>query len=175
MVAYSEAELRYARPLASALIADPAFRAWFAKDPELADTTHDPIMQARLRSPGMKNPYWFNYWCGKDKKCACRIGTGIETDVLLVFVRPDSGCTALHVEVKRANDELGDGQAESYPRRAACWRDPLTCPRTVPAHDRARLVLVHGFAVTPAVALRAFDVIWHHDEVSRQISGYPEP
>jgi hypothetical protein len=173
MAAYSEAELRYARPLVSGLIADSAFRAWLAKDPELAFASHDPTMQSRLRSPGMKNPCWFNYWCGKDTKCACRIGTGIETDVLLVFVRSEGGCTALHVEVKRTNDKLGDGQAESYPRRASCWRDPLTRPPTVPAHDRARLVLVHGFSAPPDVALRSFDVLWHHKDIAQHIMGYP--
>lgn len=175
MVAYSDAELRYARPLAAALISNPAFRAWFAADPSLATAKHDPSLQARLRSHGMKNPYWFNYWCGKDSRCSCRIGTGIETDILLIFDRLDHGCTAIHIEVKRPTDKLGDGQAESYPRRAACWRNPATRPRTVPPHDTTRLVLVHGFAEPPVTARHAFDALWHHDEVARHIGGYPEP
>lgn len=175
MTAYSEAELRFARPLAAALIAEPSFRVWFSADPTLAEVRHDPARQARLRSAGMKNPYWFNYWCGKDSNCICRIGTGIETDILLVFERPDSGCTALHIEVKRPNDRLRKGQAESYPRRAACWQNPATRPRTVPAHDSTRLVLVHGFSDLPIAARQAFDAFWHHDEVARRIAGYPEP
>lgn len=175
MASYSDAELRYARPLARALIADPAFRAWFAMDPVLSNATHDPALQSKLRSAGMKNPYWFNYWCGKDANCACRIGSGIETDILLVFKRRDSGCTALHVEVKRAGDRLGNGQAESYPRRAACWKDPSTRPRTVPTHDRTRLILVHGFTLPPVTARQSFDALWNHDEIAQHVPGYPEP
>jgi hypothetical protein len=174
MAVYSDTELRYARPLATALIADPTFRAWFAAEPALSAASHDPELQSKLRSAGMKNPYWFNYWCGKDANCACRIGSGIETDILLVFKRPDDGYTALHVEVKRAGDSLGNGQAESYPRRAACWRDPLTRPRTVPAHDKTRLVLVHGFASPPEIARQSFNVLWSHEEIAQNVRGYPE-
>jgi hypothetical protein len=33
----------------------------------------------------MKNPYWFNYWCPKDSKCVCKVGTSLETDILLIL------------------------------------------------------------------------------------------
>jgi hypothetical protein len=67
---YSELELNYARPLADGLINSGFFRKWFlagtryAYDYSLAG----PIgkSQSSLRSPKMKNPYWFNYWCGKE-------------------------------------------------------------------------------------------------------------
>ena len=103
---------------------DSTFRQWL-----LAGTRHgdaivlacpvDKEVQASLRSPTMKNEYWFNYWCGKDSNCACRIGTGIETDILFILGCPDSRCLALHIEVKRPGEQFGDDQAESYPRCAA--------------------------------------------------------
>jgi hypothetical protein len=122
MVTYSELELRYARPVANAILENAAFRQWL-----LGGTKHEnsvlearPVgqMQGSLRSPTMKNPYWFNYWCGKDSKCACRIGTGIETDILLILDCVSGRRLGLHIEIKRPGEELGNGQAESYPRRS---------------------------------------------------------
>jgi len=87
MAAYSEKELKYARPIANAILESCEFRQWL-----LAGTTHELIskkaipignLQAKLRSPGMKNPYWFNYWCGKDKNCSCRIGVASREIIFL--------------------------------------------------------------------------------------------
>ena len=121
---YSELELRYARPLASGLIANPGFREWMllgTRHEGLArELQHDAHEQQTLRGrPSMTNPYWFNYWCGKDRKCECRLGTAVETDILLIFRHTAHRGLAIHVEVKRPGDTLGDGQAETYPRRAA--------------------------------------------------------
>src|SRR5580692_1190264 len=105
MAFYSERELRYARPVANAILESSAFRQWL-----LAGTKHEngalearPVgdIQASLRSPKMKNPYWFNYWCGKDSKCPCRIGAGIETDILLILDYANDRNLGLHIEIKR--------------------------------------------------------------------------
>lgn len=175
MAAYSQLELKYARPLSEALIADPDFRTWFAGDPTLASAIHDPALQASRRSPTMKNPYGFNYWCGKDSRCTCRIGTGIEIDILLVFQRPDGRRTALHVEVKRPGDRLGNGQALSYPRRAACWTAPETRPRTVPPHDDHIICLTHEGTGLSSGEAAAFHRIVQHDEIARRLPVYPLP
>lgn len=174
MVSYSAIELRYARPLATALIDRPDFRAWFSGLPELETALHHPQVQSERRSPGMKNPYWFNYWCGKDSRCTCRVGTGIETDILLVFKLAEGLIWALHVEVKRPGDRLGDGQALSYPRRAACLANPQTRPRTVPPHTHWRTILVHEDTISSAAEAESFNVIHFHSRIAEWLSPYPE-
>ena len=71
MASYSERKLRYARPIACAIRENPAFLKWL-----VAGTTYENSeprllpgdLQRSLKNPKMKNPYWFNYWCGRDFK-----------------------------------------------------------------------------------------------------------
>jgi hypothetical protein len=127
--------------------------------------------QSSLRSPKMKNPYWFNYWCGKDSdRCSCRIGKAIETDILLVLERDDSRRLALHIEIKRPGKGLEDGQAESYPRRAECWLNPNTRPRNVPSH---LTIIVCGRNLRSDLRLGFFDKVVFHDEVANHLGAYP--
>jgi hypothetical protein len=180
MPKYSHKELSYARPIADAILHRADFRRWL-----LADTAHAnaadrarPIgetEQRKLRHLRADNPHWwFNYWCPKDRLCSCRIGSGIETDILIVL---DAGSRriALHVEVKRPGDHLGDGQAESYSRRAACWANPDSKPRTIPAYDDFLTVLVCGRELANEEGPRWFDKVVFHDDVARLIQNYPEP
>jgi hypothetical protein len=183
MAAFAELELRYVRPVARAIQEDSAFRQWLLRgtkrhgDSVVSACPVDKDVQARLRSPAMKNEYWFNYWCGKDaiKKCTCRIGTGIETDILFILDCQDGRRLGLHIEVKRPNERLGDGQAESYPRRAACWANPDTRPRTVPPHENFLTVLVCGRELLSDERTQHFDKVVFHDEIAQRIKPYPEP
>ena len=122
----------------------------------------------------MKNPWWFNYWCGKDAKCACRIGTGIETDLLFVLEHEQAGRYAFHLEIKRPGDQLGIGQAESYPRRAACWANSATRPRTVPPHEGFLTILICGRELAVDSRLQFFDKVIFHDLIVEKIAPYPE-
>jgi hypothetical protein len=175
---YSELELNYARPLADDLITSSSFRKWFIAGTRYA---HDyslarPIgkSQSSLRSPKMKNPYWFNYWCGKDSDCCpCRIGAAIETDILLILERDNSRRLALHIEIKRPGEALRVGQAESYPRRAECWVNLTTRPRTVPSHQDFLTTIVCGRNLGSDPRLGFFDKVVFHDEVANQLEPYP--
>lgn len=179
MAAYSEQELRYARPVALAIQESSAFRQWF-----LAGTRHGnsileayPVaegIQRSLRSRTLKNPYWFNYWCGKDSKCACRVGTGIETDILFILDCGDGGRLGLHIEIKPPNEQLGNGQAESYPRRAQCWANANTRPRTVSAHQDFLTILICGRELGSDQRIQFFDKVVFHDDVAQRINVYPE-
>jgi hypothetical protein len=164
--------------VAHAILDSGVFRHWL-----LAGTKHEqgaldtrPIgdIQARLRSSRMKNPYWFNYWCGKDSKCACRIGTGIETDILIFLDCVNHRRLGLHLEIKRPGEQLGVGQAESYPRRAACWVNPNTRPKTIPPHQDFLTMLICGRELASDARLQFFDKIVFHDEVAQRIKPYPE-
>jgi hypothetical protein len=132
------------------------------------------IVQGSIRSPNMKNPYWFNYWCPKDKNCACRIGTGIETDILLIFDCVNARRLALHIEIKRPGDTLKDGQAESYPRRAACWANPVTRSKRVPNHQDFLTMLICGREIESDERRLFFDKVVFHDQVADRIQVYPE-
>jgi hypothetical protein len=174
MSRYSDLELRYARPVARAILDDTGFRDWVLKDTQHVGATPIGAIQGSLRSQSMKNAYWFNYWCGKDSRCACRIGSGIETDILLVMNTHDARRVALHIEVKRPGERLGDGQAESYPRRAACWANAATRPRTVSPHDQFLTMLVCGRELAADERVRWFDKLIFHDQIAERIQPYPE-
>lgn len=179
VAAYSEQELRYARPVARAIEEDSGFRRWLFAGTRHGNALLDarPIengAQRRLRGPKLKNPYWFNYWCSKDSRCVCRIGTGIETDILFILDCGNGRHVALHIEIKRPGEQLRDGQAESYPRRAACWANPSTRPRAVPPHQDFLTVLICGQELASDERIQSFDkVVFHHD-VAQWIGAYPE-
>jgi len=179
LAAYSEKELKYARPIANAILERCEFREWLLAGTkyELISKKTIPIgnLQAKLRSPGIKNPYWFNYWCGKDNNCSPRIGTGIETDVLLILDCANGRNLALHLEIKRPGETLGNGQAESYPRRAACWANSSTKQKTVWPHQDYLTILVCGRDLSADRNIRYFDKVVFHDEVKQILNDYPEP
>ena len=173
--AYSSKELVLAKPLAEATITNAQFRCWLSGMPGLAEATHDPTLQSSLRSQSMKNPYWFNYWCGtceRTNRHGCKVGTGLETDIFLLFSQRNRTVVALHIEVKRSGDKLRHGQAISYRNRAKCWADPARRPRTVPPHQQARTVLAHGDCMLSDQEIAAFDRIVTHDEIARWLPNF---
>jgi hypothetical protein len=129
--------------------------------------------RARRAQPSMKNPYWFNYWCGKDKNCTCRVGTGIETDILLVFECGYANL-AVHIEVKRPGEKLSEGQAAAYPRRAACWASDAARPRRILPHTEFLTVLACGHSLAGSAELAHFDRVILHHEIAERITPYPE-
>lgn len=169
---------KYARPIATALANDPDFLAWVVtgtRHEALAKVArHDSATQkARRGQPKMKNPYWFNYWCGKDRACTCRIGTAVETDILLVFACQEVNL-AVHVEVKRPGEKLGVGQAATYPRRAACWATDTTRPKRIPPHTEFLTVLACGDNLVGNIELDYFDKVILHSDIAQRIKPYPD-
>jgi hypothetical protein len=90
------------------------------------------------------------------------------------FGVPNHRRLALHVEIKRPGEKLGDGQAEFYPRRAACWANPDTRPKTVPPHEDFLTMVVCGRDLGSDARLRFFDKVVFHDDVAQKIEVYPE-
>lgn len=177
---YSELELKYARPIADGILNSSNFRHFLLKGTafESMSETAIPLWeeQEKLRSKNLKNPYWFNYWCGKDSRCTCRAKEGgIETDIMMVLRSHDQSTLALHIEVKRPGDKLSAGQAESYPRRAACWAHPDSRPPTVYPHQRFVTILACGRELESDPNLAHFDRVVFHDEIEKLIAIYPEP
>ena len=179
MAKYSPNEFLYARPIASALLHDRTFRQWFLADTKFAAVAADALPlgedQSSLRStPNSKRWWWFNHYCPKDGSCTCKLGTGLETDILIIFEVIHEIRFALHVEVKRPSETLGDGQAETYPRRAACWSEPTTRPRRILAHEDYVTVLVCGDNLRADSRRSAFDQTRFHRDIEQRISPYPD-
>ncbi|HWA89197.1 MAG TPA: hypothetical protein VG889_04135 [Rhizomicrobium sp.] len=181
MAGYSHLELKYARPIATAILGDADFRGWLLRSTRHGGPTYQPVdaqLARGLRSATMRNPYWFNYWCGKDKRCVCREApdkAGIETDILIFLDAESVPRLALHIEIKRPGEEFLEGQAESYPRRAACWANSCTRPGTVVQHGNSLTVLVCGRELARDPRSRHFDKVVFHEEVAARIPVYPEP
>lgn len=177
MAPYSASELKYARPIANALIDCGDFRQWFMRGTPYEAGAFEAralVEEHRgLRSPKIKNPFWFNCFCGKSN-CACRIGTGIETDILLIFEFTAGSRLGLHIEVKPPGEALGNGQAESYPRRAACWANAATRPKTVPRHEHFLTVIACSRDLRWDRSKQTFEKERYHDEIARHLSPYPE-
>ena len=82
-----------------------------------------------------KQPFWANYWCGRDGRCTCRIegSKALESDAIFFFRNSSNRVLAVHVEFKHTNEAFSFGQAEAYPLRAECFT--RTKRRTHNAHD----------------------------------------
>ena len=80
----------------------------------------------------------------------------------------------MHVEVKRPGEKLGDGQAATYPRRAACWAVEATRPKRIPSHTEFLTILACGENLLGNAELDHFDKVIFHREIARRIAPYPE-
>jgi hypothetical protein len=180
MANYSKIEFPYARPIADALLSDETFRQWFLADTKFAPIAANvlplPDDQARLRTtPSARKWWWFNHYCTKDSRCSCKIGTGLETDILIVFAAPDNYRFAVHVEVKPPGEKLKEGQAETYPRRAECWANPSTRQRSVLAHKDFVTILVCGENLRSDSRRDYFSGTRFHQDIEQRLSPYPDP
>ena len=164
-------------------IAEAVFSRQTVRDWLVAETRHAQIytgavslheQQERLR-PGTKLPFYCTYFCGKDSRCTCRIegSRSLETDAMFFLEAGSGQRLGVHVEFKHAGESLRPGQAEGYPRRAACWVCRSLCPRTVVPHDDWLTVIFCGDAETQEPAVARFDRRIGHVEARKMIPGYP--
>lgn len=178
MTGYGRDELRYATPLVEAMIADAPFRQWCWTQTAFAafalSATPEPDLQRRYR-PRTRNPYWYNVWCGKDGRCECRVGDNrcLESDAFLIFTLSDDSRLAVHIEVKSPQDRLRPGQAETYARRADCWRRGDYRPRSIPEHQYALTLVLTPDASADDPRLAYFDKVLRYSEVARRVASFP--
>ena len=64
-------------------------------------------------------------------------------------------------------------EAKSYPRRAECWLNSTTRPRTVPSHQDFLTIIVCGRNLRSDLRLSSFDKVVFHDEVANHLGAYP--
>ena len=177
--AYSHMAQPYLDAIASAVFSGQPVRDWLveatrhASGYKGAKSLHRE--QGPVRGSGMKQPFYCNYWCGKDSRCTCRIegSRSLETDAMFFLESGSGRRLGVHVEFKHAGEQLQFGQAEGYPLRAACWACRSRCPGPVVPHDDWLTVIFCGDAEKHGQQFAPFDRRIGHDEARAVIPGYP--
>lgn len=131
--------------------------------------------EQRNRRAKTKQPFYCNYWCGRDKKCSCRVAgaKGLETDMMAFFENSGGRRAGVSFEFKSPGDKLSPGQAACYPLRAECWKAGRTNYSAIIPHDDTLTVLV-----APDEDLAHPDTVHFQkkigfSEASKQITDWP--
>jgi hypothetical protein len=176
--AYSAKAQPFLDAIAQAAFASRSVQDWLLRDTphaaHYAGATSLHVAQAAAR-PTTKQPFYCNYWCGRDARCTCRPegSTGLETDLMLFLGAGEGRRLAIHVEFKHAGEQLRPGQAEAYPMRAACWAGGNYRPGSVMPHDDWLTAIFCGDDECTAPALAPFQRRIGHGEARGMIPGYP--
>jgi hypothetical protein len=93
MPAYSGKAQPYLRAIADGVFTPQEVRDWMITGtPAMesyagADVLIDEQRAIRWRAKPTKQPFWANYWCGRDSRCTCRIegSKGLESDAIFFF------------------------------------------------------------------------------------------
>ena len=131
--------------------------------------------QARDPTDSMKCPFWSNYWYEPCLICNCGIDNSVSMEIdALFFLRSSLGKTlAIHIEMKRDNEQLSHGQADAYRPRAACYRDGRRTRKGLLKHDDFVTVLFCGKGTDMEFAKRHFDRVILHTSAGDEFPDYP--
>lgn len=170
----AKVEHRYCSPFAETFADSVEFRDWLLSRFGLSDWAgRSTSLKSQQCSARKARFWWKNYFC-HESRCTCPNLAGREIDILLFCRRDDGRTLAIHVECKHPNDRFSEGQAKSYPSRAACWASGSGGPRSLLPHDQTITVLIcdrqapHSFD-----EVVHFDHVIYFDEISEQIASYP--
>src|SRR5215212_3586116 len=181
MPAYSGKAQPYLDAIAAGIFTSQQIRDWLVKDtPVAAHYTGSGVLvdeqrAVRWRAKPIKQPFWANYWCGRDSGCTCRIegSKGLESDAIFFFRNGSARILAVHVEFKHPNEAFSFGQPEAYPLRAACFAKTHNERPTLNAHDDWTTVIFCGAEAASDPRLSHFQRVITHSEAARMIRGYP--
>lgn len=182
MPAYSGKAQPYLDAIAESVLASQQVRDWMIAGTSVmasysgAGVLIDEQRAVRWRTKPTKQPFWANYWCGRDSRCSCRIegSKGLESDAIFFFRNSSNRVLAVHVEFKHSNEAFGYGQPEAYPLRAACFAKTHHERPTLNAHDDWTTVIFCGAEALSDQRLSHFDRVITHDEAKRMILAYPK-
>ncbi len=121
-------------------------------------------------------PFWANYWCGKDKNCTCRIegSKSLESDAIFFLRNVSINRTlAIHVEFKRSGEKFKFGQPEGYPLRAKCFSETHSARRTLNAHDDWTTVLFCGEEALSDKRIACFQRVITHADAAAHLESWP--
>ena len=178
MSAYSARAQPYLDALAAAVFAEVHVRDWLVAGTAMegpyrgAASLHGE--QAARRRP-MRQPFYCNYWCGRDRRCTCRVAgaRGLETDMMVFLQAPTGRRLGISIEMKAPGDRLKPGQAACYALRAACWCEGRTGYAAIVPHDDWLTAILCPDADLDGPDIAAFDRAIGHGEAARIVTGWP--
>jgi hypothetical protein len=182
MPAYSGKAQPYLDAIADSIFTSQEVRDWLIRGTPVAtnytgsDVLIDEQCAVRWAVGPTKQPFWANYWCGRDSRCTCRIegSKGLESDAIFFFRNTLGRILAVHVEFKHAKELFGFGQPEAYPLRAACFAKTHPERRTLNAHQDWTTVLFCGAESLLDLRLSNFHRVITHDAAAQMIGAYPK-
>jgi hypothetical protein len=181
MPTYSGKAQPYLDAIAGGVFASQDVRDWLVAGTPIetsysgSNVLNDEQRAVRWQTKGTRQPFWANYWCGRDSRCTCRIegSKGLESDAIFFFRNGSNRVLAIHVEFKHPNEPFGFGQAEAYPLRAACFVKTHNERSTLNAHHDWTTVIFCGAESLSDRRLSHFQRVITHAEAARMIEGYP--
>lgn len=181
MPAYSERAQPYLDAIAESVFTSQDVRNWLIAGTPLAANyvvsiaLIDEQRAVRWRKKPTKQPFWANYWCGRDKRCTCRIegSKGLESDAIFFLQNSSERVLAVHVEFKHRNEAFQFGQPDAYQLRAECFARTHSARPTLNAHDDWTTVIFCGEESLLDPRLSHFQRVITHGEAARMIKAYP--
>jgi hypothetical protein len=136
----------------------------------------DEQRAVRWRKKPTKQPFWANYWCGRDSRCTCGIegSKAIESDAIFFFRNSSDRVLAVHIEFKHTDEAFSFGQPDAYPLRADCFARTHHDRPTLNAHDDWATVIFCGAESLLDQRLSFFQRVITHGEAARMIRAYPK-
>lgn len=183
MPAYSGKAQPFLNAIAESVFTSQKIRDWLIAGTPAAenylgsDVLIDEQRAVRWQTKPTKQPFWANYWCGRDSRCTCRIegSKGLETDAIFFFRNKQKRILAVHVEFKHPREAFGFGQPEAYPLRAACFVKTHPERKTLNAHDDWTTIIFCGSESFGDPGLSNFQRVITHAEAAKFINAYPRP
>jgi len=179
--AYSGKAQPYLDPIAESVFTSQDVRDWLITGtPVEVDYVGSGVLideqrTTRWHTRPTTQPFWANYWCGRDSRCTCRIdgSRGLESDAIFFFRNSSDRVLAVHIEFKHPNESFQFGQPEAYPLRAACFAKTYRERPTLNAHDDWTTVIFCGSEALSDQRISYFQRVITHSEATKMIAAYP--
>ncbi len=181
MPSYSEKAQPYLDAIAAGVFKSINVRNWLIEGTPAADqyinsdVLIDEQRDVRWSKGPTKQPFWANYWCGRDAHCTCRIegSKGLESDAIFFLRNRTGNILAIHLEFKHPKEPFQFGQPEAYPLRADCFVKTCQDRPTLNQHHDWMTVIFCGKDTLSDPRLSYFQRIITHDEAAIVLDDYP--
>ncbi|MDI9849980.1 hypothetical protein QM467_18230 [Rhodoblastus sp. 17X3] len=180
--AYSAKAQPYLDAIAEGVFQSQKVRDWLIAGTPVESTYSgariliDEQRNVRWSTKPTKQPFWANYWCGRESNCTCRpINTKrAESDAIFFLEnQATSRILAIHIEFKLVSELFAPGQPEAYPMRAACFAKTHESRPTLNAHHDWTTVLFCGPEKLTDPRLASFQRVITHGQAAQMLAGYP--
>lgn len=181
MPAYSSKAQPFLDAIATGVYSSQAVRDWLLSgtfvEPDYRGSLalNEEQRSVRWKGRQTKQPFWANYFCGRDSGCECRIegSKGLESDAIFFLENSRKRVLAIHVEFKHSREAFGYGQPECYPLRAACFLSTYRERPTLNAHDDWITVLFCGSETMRDPRISHFQRVITHQQAVNMLASYP--